>query len=135
MLSAAQYNLPFYLQYLANWPEYCLTAEGAGAQAQGYILGKVEGRGENWHGHVTALPVAPDFRCWVLFAAPDCMQAGTRLHCTARLVPGCIDHKKEGWPRCLWPGAPVKAWPGQAWRPASKSYLRHPMQIWPINTQ
>ena len=36
-----QYNLPFYLQYLAHWPEYCLMAEGAGAQAMGYILGKV----------------------------------------------------------------------------------------------
>ncbi|EIE19634.1 catalytic subunit of N-acetyltransferase [Coccomyxa subellipsoidea C-169] len=56
------YNLPFYLQYLANWPEYCLMAEGAGQQAMGYILGKVEGEDENWHGHVTALTVAPDFR-------------------------------------------------------------------------
>ena len=58
-----QYNLPFYLQYLASWPEYCLTAEGAGQQTMGYILGKVEGQGENWHGHVTALTVAPEFRC------------------------------------------------------------------------
>lgn len=38
-------------------------AEGAGQQAMGYILGKVEGEDENWHGHVTALTVAPDFRC------------------------------------------------------------------------
>jgi N-terminal acetyltransferase B complex catalytic subunit len=28
----------------------------------GYILGKVEGNGELWHGHVTAVTVAPDFR-------------------------------------------------------------------------
>ena len=62
-LCSSQYNLPFYLQYLANWPEYCLIAEGAGQQAMGYILGKVEGQGESWHGHVTALTVAPDFRC------------------------------------------------------------------------
>jgi ribosomal protein S18 acetylase RimI-like enzyme len=28
----------------------------------GYIMGKAEGMGENWHGHVTALTVAPEFR-------------------------------------------------------------------------
>lgn len=37
-------------------------AEGAGQNVMGYILGKVEGEDENWHGHVTALTVAPDFR-------------------------------------------------------------------------
>lgn len=26
------------------------------------VLGKAEGHGENWHGHVTALTVAPEFR-------------------------------------------------------------------------
>lgn len=26
------YNLPFYLQYLAIWPEYCAMAEGTGKQ-------------------------------------------------------------------------------------------------------
>jgi N-terminal acetyltransferase B complex catalytic subunit len=56
------YNLPFYLQYLARWPEYCRLAEGPGRQAMGYILGKAEGSGESWHGHVTAVTVAPDFR-------------------------------------------------------------------------
>ena len=25
-------------------------------------MGKAEGHAENWHGHVTALTVAPDFR-------------------------------------------------------------------------
>ena len=55
-------------------------AEGAGQQAMGYILGKVEGEDENWHGHVTALTVAPDFRCrlYLGFAAilsePSLMQ-------------------------------------------------------------
>jgi N-terminal acetyltransferase B complex catalytic subunit len=28
----------------------------------GYILGKAEGEGTSWHGHVTAVTVAPDFR-------------------------------------------------------------------------
>mmetsp|Transcript_19455 Transcript_19455/g.50510 ORF Transcript_19455/g.50510 Transcript_19455/m.50510 type:complete len:175 (+) Transcript_19455:100-624(+) len=56
------YNLPFYLTYLAKWPEYCQMAEGPGKQAMGYILGKAEGKGELWHGHVTAVTVAPDYR-------------------------------------------------------------------------
>ena len=57
-----QYNLPFYLQYLASWPEYCLTAEGPGREVMGYILGKSEGEGVKWHGHVTAVTVAPEYR-------------------------------------------------------------------------
>ena len=56
------YNFSFYLTYLAMWPEYCQMAEGPGHQAMGYILGKAEGSGELWHGHVTAVTVAPDFR-------------------------------------------------------------------------
>mmetsp|Transcript_5797 Transcript_5797/g.16570 ORF Transcript_5797/g.16570 Transcript_5797/m.16570 type:complete len:175 (+) Transcript_5797:247-771(+) len=56
------YNLPFYLQYLAKWPEYSVVAEGPGAQCMGYILGKAEGVGPGWHGHVTAVTVAPEFR-------------------------------------------------------------------------
>jgi crotonobetainyl-CoA:carnitine CoA-transferase CaiB-like acyl-CoA transferase len=32
-------------------------AEGPGKQAMGYILGKAEGKGELWHGHVTAVTV------------------------------------------------------------------------------
>eukprot|EP00884_Botryococcus_braunii_P020414 jgi/Botrbrau1/7056/Bobra.0165s0079.1 len=68
------YHLPFYLQYLARWPEYCMMAEGPRGAAMGYILGKVEGKDKkvkvkekeeivkNWHGHVTAVTVAPEFR-------------------------------------------------------------------------
>lgn len=28
----------------------------------GYVMGKAEGNDKNWHGHVTALTVAPEFR-------------------------------------------------------------------------
>lgn len=57
------YNLPFYLQYLAKWPEMCLAADSpAPDQLQGYIIGKAEGHGEGWHGHVTAVTVAPEYR-------------------------------------------------------------------------
>jgi N-terminal acetyltransferase B complex catalytic subunit len=54
--------MSFYLQYLAKWPEYCFTAEGPGGRVMGYILGKAEGVGENWHGHVTAVTVPPEYR-------------------------------------------------------------------------
>eukprot|EP00798_Chlamydomonas_sp_ICE-L_P021771 gene21771-28789_t len=56
------YNLPFYLMYLAKWPEYCQIANGPGDSTMGYILGKAEGTDELWHGHVTAVTVAPEFR-------------------------------------------------------------------------
>ena len=32
------------------------------AQLMGYMLGKAEGVGDQWHGHVTAVTVAPEFR-------------------------------------------------------------------------
>mmetsp|Transcript_22488 Transcript_22488/g.61301 ORF Transcript_22488/g.61301 Transcript_22488/m.61301 type:complete len:175 (+) Transcript_22488:1-525(+) len=56
------YNLAFYLQYLAVWPEYFEVAETPSGRFMGYIMGKAEGLDENWHGHVTALTVAPEFR-------------------------------------------------------------------------
>lgn len=59
------YNLGFYLQYLSTWPEYFLVEEaphGGGKRLTSYIMGKAEGKGENWHGHVTAVTVAPEYR-------------------------------------------------------------------------
>ncbi|KAF1409317.1 N-alpha-acetyltransferase 20, partial [Spheniscus humboldti] len=72
---ALQYGIPFYLQYLAHWPEYFIVAEAPGGELMGYsatslmlcmftVMGKAEGSvaREEWHGHVTALSVAPEFR-------------------------------------------------------------------------
>ncbi|KAF7270547.1 N-alpha-acetyltransferase 20 A [Rhynchophorus ferrugineus] len=56
------YGLSFYMQYLAHWPEYFQVAESASGEIMGYIMGKAEGIAENWHGHVTALTVSPDYR-------------------------------------------------------------------------
>ncbi len=57
----------FYGQYLSKWSEYCVIAENSVSQIQGYLLGKVEGDKDsdikkNWHGHVSAVTVAPQFR-------------------------------------------------------------------------
>lgn len=56
------YGLAFYMQYLAQWPEYFQVAESPSGEIMGYIMGKAEGRAENWHGHVTALSVSPEHR-------------------------------------------------------------------------
>ena len=31
-----QYNIPFYMQYLARWPNLCLVAEAPGGEIMGY---------------------------------------------------------------------------------------------------
>uniref|UniRef100_A0A336K9A0 N-alpha-acetyltransferase 20 n=1 Tax=Culicoides sonorensis TaxID=179676 RepID=A0A336K9A0_CULSO len=56
------YGLSFYMQYLSHWPEYLQVAESPIGEIMGYIMGKAEGSGESWHGHVTALTVSPDYR-------------------------------------------------------------------------
>ncbi|KAK8997630.1 hypothetical protein V6N11_012179 [Hibiscus sabdariffa] len=56
------FNMSFYMTYLARWPDYFQVAEGPGKRIMGYIMGKVEGQGESWHGHVTAVTVAPEYR-------------------------------------------------------------------------
>lgn len=50
------------MQYLARWPEYCLISMAPGHESMGYILGKAEGTGKSWHGHVTAVTVSPTYR-------------------------------------------------------------------------
>ncbi|KAG8464375.1 hypothetical protein KFE25_003438 [Diacronema lutheri] len=59
------YTVSFYLQYLGRWPEYCHMALGPHGRPMGYVLGKSESFGnqpESWHGHVTAVTVAPEAR-------------------------------------------------------------------------
>lgn len=69
----------FYLQYMSTWPDLFTVAETASGNMMGYslslnrykiilsqlpaVLGKVEvGEPKLWHGHVTALSVAPEYR-------------------------------------------------------------------------
>ncbi|KAI9502284.1 N-acetyltransferase 5 [Coemansia spiralis] len=56
------YGLDFYLSYLSSWPDLFNVAESSSGSLMGYMMGKVEGKGELWHGHVTALTVAPECR-------------------------------------------------------------------------
>lgn len=57
----------FYGNYFIKWQEYCQVSEDSSSHIQGYLLGKVEGvKGsdvvKDWHGHVSAITVAPQFR-------------------------------------------------------------------------
>lgn len=56
------YRTDFYGKYLAVWSEYCVSSVNSIGMIEGYILGKVEGKDKLWHGHVTAVSVAPHFR-------------------------------------------------------------------------
>jgi ribosomal protein S18 acetylase RimI-like enzyme len=56
------YNMPFYLQYMSTGPELFTVAEAPDGSITGYMLGKAEGAEELWHGHVSAVTVAPSYR-------------------------------------------------------------------------
>ena len=64
------YNMNFYMTYMAQWPESFLVAKAPSADdnnnnngaIMGYLLGKTEGEDELWHGHVSAVTVAPRYR-------------------------------------------------------------------------
>ncbi len=57
------FNMPFYLQYMSKWPELFTVATSPHDDSiMGYMIGKSEGRGRLWHGHVSAVTVAPNYR-------------------------------------------------------------------------
>mmetsp|Transcript_23227 Transcript_23227/g.33979 ORF Transcript_23227/g.33979 Transcript_23227/m.33979 type:complete len:176 (-) Transcript_23227:252-779(-) len=56
------FTMPFYLHYQSNWPESFTVAQAPDASLMGYMLAKSEGLGKLWHGHVSAVTVAPTFR-------------------------------------------------------------------------
>lgn len=58
-----QFSTGFYLHYLVHWPEYFIMAESYSGTAMSYIMGKAEHDHEQiWHGHITAVSVAEDYR-------------------------------------------------------------------------
>ena len=61
------YSTNFYGKYIAVWGDCNVTAQNSNGMIEAYILGKVEGdknddQKKNWHGHVSAVTVAPYFR-------------------------------------------------------------------------
>lgn len=55
-------NVPFCLQHISQWPEAFAVAEAPDGSLVGHMLGKAEGMGKLWHGHVSAVTVAPTCR-------------------------------------------------------------------------
>ena len=56
------YNISFYLQYLSFWPDYNKILLSSASVPMSYLLAKEEGKGEWWHGHVTAITTASLYR-------------------------------------------------------------------------
>ena len=56
------YTTSFYTTYLVRDPDLCIVAESTSGALAGYLLAKVEGRGKEWHSHISAVSVSPEFR-------------------------------------------------------------------------
>ena len=56
------YNLGFYALYLSRWPDLATIMESPGGRVAAYVIGKAEGRGDGWRGHVSCVTVAPEHR-------------------------------------------------------------------------
>jgi N-terminal acetyltransferase B complex catalytic subunit len=56
------FSMYFYHSYLAKWPGLFIAAQAPNLDVAGYMIGKVEGKGAHWHGHVSAVTVAPAYR-------------------------------------------------------------------------
>lgn len=52
----------FYFEYLSRWPTLCFKTVTPTGMCSGYMIGKVEGKGKEWHSHITAVTVAWDYR-------------------------------------------------------------------------
>ncbi|KAL8948131.1 MAG: hypothetical protein Q9222_005655 [Ikaeria aurantiellina] len=88
------YARKFYFDYIAKWPTMFIVAENQEEQIIGYVMGKVEQDPDvlkflgdkylPWHGHVTALTVAPQYR-----------QMGLAKQLTAHLDRAC--EEENAW--------------------------------------
>lgn len=57
------YSTSFYSHYMTRWPEYQRIAlHPTTGIPMGYMISKAEGNNEEFHGHVSAVTVAPTFR-------------------------------------------------------------------------
>ncbi|CDF90814.1 probable N-terminal acetyltransferase B complex catalytic subunit NAT3 [Zygosaccharomyces bailii ISA1307] len=62
-LDALTENFPleFYFEYLILWPELFFKSWEQNV-VSGYMMAKTEGKAHEWHSHITAVTVAPEFR-------------------------------------------------------------------------
>jgi N-terminal acetyltransferase B complex catalytic subunit len=56
------FNTPFYGRYLSKFNDLCITALAPSGNIGGYMMGNLAGEGKEWHGHISAVTVAPMYR-------------------------------------------------------------------------
>lgn len=56
------FYLYFYHQYLYTWPTLSYKSVNADNNPTGYMLAKTEGKGKEWHAHISAVTVDPNYR-------------------------------------------------------------------------
>ncbi|KAG0681847.1 N-terminal acetyltransferase [Pichia californica] len=56
------FYLYFYHQYLFTWPTLSYKSINNYGEPTGYMLAKTEGTGKEWHAHISAVTVDPNFR-------------------------------------------------------------------------
>ncbi|CCF55969.1 hypothetical protein KAFR_0A05340 [Kazachstania africana CBS 2517] len=62
------FPLEFYFEYLILWPELFFKSveytanSNSNHDISGYMMAKTEGKGQEWHSHITAVTVCPEFR-------------------------------------------------------------------------
>ena len=54
--------MPFYYLYIARWPDLLSMQESPTGRISSYMIGKAEGSGTEWHGHISAVTVCPEYR-------------------------------------------------------------------------
>ena len=64
--SDEQFSMDFYLTDMVKWPDMFFAEEAPNGQVVGIGIGKVEGdtnpEKKDWHGHVSVLTIAPEYR-------------------------------------------------------------------------
>lgn len=56
------FYLYFYHQYLFTWPTLSYKSVNAEQEPTGYMLAKTEGKAKEWHAHISAVTVDPNYR-------------------------------------------------------------------------
>lgn len=56
------FYLYFYHQYLFTWPTLSYKSVNQSGEPTGYMLAKTEGSAKEWHAHISAVTVDPNYR-------------------------------------------------------------------------
>ena len=75
-----QFHFQFYYDYLCQWPGLCYVSKDPSGRVEGYSFSKIEGEHEKYHGHLTAISVAREFR---KTGVSHCLMAWLRDICEA----------------------------------------------------